>query len=180
MSAEHILADKYARALLLLVREQGQGEEVLADMDLAAEAFGRGKGRALLLNPLLGAEKKFTIVKAILEKSITPLALSFLRLIIEKRRGILMAGIAAAYRAAWEQVQGRRNASITSTIPLTPEQSRKLRGQLSKICGAEVELQQVVNQDLGAGGRIEIGDLLWDGTVKNRMAQLRRIMPAGN
>ncbi len=180
MSVEQILSEKYARALLSSAREQGNEEEVLAGMDLAAGVFGRGEARALLLNPLVGADKKIFIVKAILEKRVTPLTLSFLRLLIEKRRGVLITGIAAAYRAAWEQVQGRRNARMTSAIPITPEQSRKLREQLSKLCGTEVELQQVVDKDLGAGGRIEMGNLLWDGTIKNRLAQLRRAMLTGN
>ncbi len=180
MSAEHILAEKYARALLLSAREQGNEEEVLADMDLAAGVLGRGEGRELLLNPLVGADKKKSIVKAILEKSVTSLTLSFLCLLIEKRRSVLMPGIAAAYRAAWDQARGRQNARITSAIPLTPKQSEKLRERLAKIYGSKVELQQVVNKDLGVGGRIEIGDLLWDGTIKNRLVQLRRAMLTGN
>ena len=176
MSGESIMAGKYARALLLLAQEEGRAEEVEIDLKLAAEVFGNGEGRELLLHPRLSQEQKHTAVQSLVQGKVGPLTLSLLKLLVEKRRGSLVAEIAAAYAAELKRAQGRQTATVASAVPLTEEQMKTLRARLSVIAGTEVELTQELDPALRGGARITLGDLLLDGSLGARLAQLRKAL----
>jgi F0F1-type ATP synthase delta subunit len=101
MSTEHILSVKYARALLQLALEEKTAERVLTDLQLSAEFFGQGEGRQLLVNPLLTQAQKTGAVRKVLEGQVLPLTVTLLCLLIEKRRGGLVSGIAGVHRRAF-------------------------------------------------------------------------------
>jgi F-type H+-transporting ATPase subunit delta len=176
MSNENVLAGKYARALLLLAQEEGRVEELRGDLSLAAEVFGQGEGRELLLHPRLSQEQKQSAVAGLVAGKVGPLTLSLLKLLIEKRRGSLVAEIAAAYAAELKRAQGRKTATVTSAVPLTEEQMKQLRQRLAAIAGTEVELTQELDPALRGGARIALGDLVLDGSLGARLAQLRRAL----
>ncbi|NTV53489.1 MAG: ATP synthase F1 subunit delta [Candidatus Firestonebacteria bacterium] len=176
MSNEVVIAGKYARALLLLAQEAGRVEDVQGDLRLAAEVFGRGEGRELLLHPRLSQEQKQSAVQSLVKDKVGALTLSLLKLLIEKRRGSLVAEIAAAYAAEVKRAQGRQTATVTSAVPLTDEQMQILRRRLAAMAGAEVELTQEQDPALRGGARITLGDLLLDGSLGARLAQLRKAL----
>jgi F-type H+-transporting ATPase subunit delta len=180
MSTESVIAGKYARALLLLAQEEGRLNEVQGDLKLASEMFGQGEGRELLLHPRLSLEQKQTAVQNLVQGKVGALTLSLLRLLVEKRRGVLVSEIAAAYAAELRKLQGKQTATVTSAVPLTEEQMKVLRERLSAIAGAEVELTQEQDPALRGGARITMGDLVLDGSLGARLAQLRKALSAEN
>jgi len=180
MSIEHLVAGKYARALLTLAQEEGRPETVQADLELVNDLFGKGEGRDLLVHPLLSLEQKQKAVKKLVQDKVGMLTLSLLRLLIEKRRGELVGEIAAAYREELQRLKGCRTATITASLPLTEEQMETLRQKLSGIAGAEVELTQETDPALRGGARITMGDLVVDGTISARLEQLRRVLSREN
>ena len=127
MSSENLVAGKYARALLFLAQEAGNLEQVQHDLELIAEIFGSGEGRELLLHPLLSQTEKQKAVKSLVQNKVSSLALSLLRLLVDKRRGALVAEIAAAYAAELSRLQGQRTATVQAPVPLSEEQLASLR-----------------------------------------------------
>jgi len=176
VSAENIIAEKYARAMLFLAQEEGRLEEVLGDLDLVEDLFGRGEGRELLVHPLLSPEQKQAAVKELVQGKITNLTFSLLRLLIEKHRGTLVPEIAAAYREGLQHLRGQRSATVTAAMPLTEEQLRHLRQTLTALAGAEVDLKQVLDPNLRGGARVTMGDLVLDGSLDARLRQLRKAL----
>lgn len=176
MSTESLIAAKYAGAALALAQEQGKADALLTDLQLASQIFGRGEGRDLLVHPLLAAEKKVAAVQELLQGKVSTLALGLLKLLIEKRRGGLLALVAEAYARQLEQSKNRVEATLSTALPLDATQLEQLRKSLSAMTGKEVDLQQVVDPKLLAGARIAIGDRLLDGTLEGRIAQLRRAL----
>jgi F-type H+-transporting ATPase subunit delta len=178
MSAESVIAGKYARALLLLAQEEGKPEMVKLDLNLAAEVFGQGEGRELLLHPRLSQAQKQAAVSELLRDKVGPLTQSLLKLLIEKRRGVLVPEIASAYAAELRRWQGRRTATVASPIPLTELQMQSLRERLTAFSGTEVELTQEVDPALRGGARITLGDLVLDGSLGARLKQMRKALSA--
>jgi F-type H+-transporting ATPase subunit delta len=176
MSTEHILSVKYARALLQLALEEKTAERVLTDLQLSAEFFGQGEGRQLLVNPLLTQAQKTGAVRKVLEGQVLPLTVTLLCLLIEKRRGGLVSGIARAYAIEWRRLQNQDVAKVFTAVPLDKRQFELLRQRLSGITGKTVDLQQVVDEKMLAGARVELGDRVLDGSLEGRMAQLRRAL----
>lgn len=173
MNTETLIAAKYAAAVLALAHEQGKADAVLADLQLAAKYYGGGEGRDLLIHPLLSANRKAEAVRELLQDKISPLAFALLKLLIEKRRGGLLAGVAAAYAAQLEILKNQVEATLTTVLPLNDRQMERLKQSLSAITGKSVDLRQVVNPKLLAGARIEISGQVLDGTIEGRIAQLK-------
>lgn len=176
MSLEHRVAGKYARALLMLAQEEGKQDELRADLELVSQLFGSGQGRDLLVHPLLPLEKKEAAVRELVSGKVSVLTLSLLRLLIEKRRGALVSEIAAAYAEELLRLQGRRSATVVSSLPLDAAQVESLRKKLASLVGAEIDLSQVTDPGLRGGARITLGDLVIDGTIGGRLDQLRRAL----
>lgn len=173
---KHLAAGKYARALLFLAQDEGVLDEVSRDLDWIATVFSQGEGRDLLLHPLLSQEQKQAAVAELVSGRVSDLSLSFLQLLIEKRRGALVGEIAESFHEELQRVKGLRSATVTAAVPLQAEQMENLRRNLSAIAGAEVELTQVLEPALRGGARITLGDLVLDGSIGARLAKLRKTL----
>lgn len=72
--------------------------------------------------------------------------------------------------------QDQVTATVTSAVPLTDEQQRRLADTLSRQYGRQVHTNVVIDEDVVGGIRVEIGDEVIDGTVSHRLADARRRM----
>jgi F-type H+-transporting ATPase subunit delta len=180
MSTGHVIAVKYAKALFALAREKKLEDQVQHDLILVVRYFAQGDGQALLAHPTLPLAKKMEIIKDILGEQVSPLMFSFLKLLMEKGRGVLVGDILKVYESEWLAEQNRKLARVTTAIPLSAEQMKRLQKHLSELYEKEIELEQIVKPELQAGARIEIGDLVVDGTLRARMDRLRRAIRTDN
>ena len=62
-----------------------------------------------------------------------------------------------------------RSASIRSTIPSEP----RLEGRLATLIGAKPQLQLEVDPTLSAGLVVQVGDDVYDASVRTRLQRLR-------
>lgn len=180
MNTGHVIAAKYAKALFALAQEKKLAEQVRRDLILAAGYFAQGAGRELLANPTLSAEKKLLIIKEILGGQVSSLMYSFLKLLMEKSRGTLVGEILKVYESEWLAEQNRKPARVTTAIPLSAKQMQRLQKRLSQLYGKEISLEQIVKPELQAGARIEIGDMVLDGTLQARLDRLRQAIRSDN
>ena len=62
---------------------------------------------------------------------------------------------------------------MRSAVELTPEQRERLAAALSTAVGADVEVKVVIDPTVMGGVLAQIGDRVFDGTVRSRLNQLR-------
>lgn len=180
MSAERQLAAKYALAALQLARAEASAEAVLGDLRQAKAVFGRNEGLRLLAHPLLDSGKKLAVVRELLGDSLSAIAFALIRLLVEKRRGALLAAVAEAYEEEWRRGQGKQSARVVTALPFTREQLDGIAKRLEALTHRGVELEQTVEPRLGAGARVTVGDWVFDGTLEKRVAQLRQALQNEN
>ena len=65
-----------------------------------------------------------------------------------------------------------RSASVVSAVELTEEQKQSVRDSLGRMKGGDVAIEFVQNPDLIGGMRVKIGDDVYDGSMKTRLARL--------
>ena len=70
--------------------------------------------------------------------------------------------------------RGRVLAEVTSAIALTTDQEQRLTTALTAIYKQEVQVQVVIDKRVIGGVAVRVGDEVIDGTVANRLAQVRR------
>ncbi|MDP6904335.1 MAG: ATP synthase F1 subunit delta [Verrucomicrobiota bacterium] len=65
-----------------------------------------------------------------------------------------------------------RSASVVSAVELTEGQKQNLRDSLGRMKGGDVAIEFAQNPDLIGGMRVKIGDDVYDGSMKTRLARL--------
>ena len=65
-----------------------------------------------------------------------------------------------------------RSARVESAVVLTEAQQQTIRESLGRLKGGEVTVEFSENADLIGGMRVKIGDDVFDGSVKTRLATL--------
>ena len=65
-----------------------------------------------------------------------------------------------------------RSARVESAVVLTEAQQQNVRESLGRLKGGEMTVEFTENADLIGGMRVKIGDDVFDGSVKTRLATL--------
>ena len=92
-------------------------------------------------------------------------------LLIEKKpRGYL--GILQHLQRLVKLDEASRSACVESAVALTEAQQQSVRESLGRLKGGEVSVEFTENVGLIGGMRVKLGDDVFDGSVKTRLAGL--------
>ncbi len=105
-----------------------------------------------------------------------PLLLNLLLLLISKGRLGLMGEFADEYQRLWNSHRGIEIAEVTTAVPLTKEDEEKLARHLGRIVGKKVEIKADINPSVIGGFVARIGDRLLDGSIRSKLAALKKEM----
>ncbi len=175
------IARRYAKALLLIGKEDGQTEQYRQELEGMANLMVQEKQLAdTIANPLYNAgDRKQVLIKIIEKLSLSKVMTSFLQLLFEKGRIAFVVSINEFFQMLADELKGVARASLVSADELTDETIEKIRSALSKKTGKEVVLE--VEQDPGLIGGIvtRIGDLVLDGSIKTQLLNMRESLKRG-
>ena len=76
------------------------------------------------------------------------------------------------------KLPGQKNrmvATVRVAEPLTDEQRERLRQTLRAQAGRDVAIQEVIDENVVGGVRVELGDEVIEGTVASRLHDVRRL-----
>jgi F-type H+-transporting ATPase subunit delta len=169
------LARRYAKALLEIGIAQQTYDALGKELDRAADTLrGSPELRNALENPIFPMSKR----KLILDELSRRLALSrtvrnFVMLLLDKGRIASLPEIARVHRALIDEHAGRVRATITSARPLDPALEQRLRTALEKQSGKVVILEKREDPSIVGGLVTQLGDVLYDGSVKTQLQALR-------
>ena len=97
---------------------------------------------------------------------------NFIRLLVENHRLNLLPEIVEQYEARKTEAEARVAVTVVSAFPLEATQIQSLSEALKRKLGREVNLTIEVDKTLMGGIVIRTGDLVIDGTVRGRLADL--------
>ncbi|MDD2390979.1 MAG: ATP synthase F1 subunit delta [Desulfobacterales bacterium] len=175
------ISRRYAKALLLIGKEEGKAEKYRAELDeISGLIFGEKQLAQVLTNPLYDSTGRKNVLKALLKKlKLSKTMASFLLLLFDKGRIGFLANINEFYNKLADELKGIAQASLVSATELSSETIEKIRAALSKKTRKEIILE--VEQDPGLIGGIvtRMGDLVLDGSIKTQMLNLRESLKRG-
>jgi F-type H+-transporting ATPase subunit delta len=169
------VARRYAKALLEIGIQQQTYDALGKELDRTAETLGRSPDlRMALENPVFPLDKR----RAVLEELARRLALSkvvrnFVMLLLDKGRIGSLPDIARAHRHLVDLHAGRVRATVTSARPLDPQLELRLKTALEKSSGKVVLLEKKEDPSIIGGLVTQLGDTVYDGSVRSQLAQLR-------
>jgi F-type H+-transporting ATPase subunit delta len=171
----------YAEALLNVAEQEGQAEAVLGELDeLVDDVFrGRPEFAAILASPTLPAQEKDRILTKAFEGRALPTVVRFLRVLNRRDRLGQIGPIARQARVLWDRKQNRRPVSVRSAVPLDDAQREALRERIGRMIAATPLLTFEVDPTLIGGLVVQVGDDVYDASLRNRLQQLRHRLIEG-
>jgi F-type H+-transporting ATPase subunit delta len=171
----------YAEALLGAAKNAGQTEAVLDELDefVADVLSAYPQFAAILASEALPAPEKDRILTSTLENHASPLILRFLRVLNRHGRLGLIAPVARTARELWDRQQNRRRVVVRSAVPLAEDQRAALIERLGRMLAATPVLTYQTDPALIGGLVVQIGDDVYDASVRNRLGQLRNRLIEG-
>ena len=176
---ESTIGRNYAEALMALARKNGDTEEWGELLNGIANAMREDHTlRTFLESPKLSASHKIEILEKALGRKVPRLFLRYVGTVIQKRRQMLIPGIATEYQALLDEAENRLHANVTvARTPSEPERDAIAR-QLSRLFGKRVVPHINENPAILGGLIVRVGDTVMDGSVRKRLSVLKQRMLA--
>jgi len=173
------VAGRYASALFELADNARALDQVAQDLDtfkkLLAESTELSR---LIASPVIGRELLGKALLAVLDAAgIKGLTRNFIGTVAANGRARELPAMAAAYLAELARRRGETTASVTSAVPLTPQQIQQLTDALRSVLGGtKISIDAQVNPDILGGLVVKVGSRLFDSSIRSKLQRLQLAM----
>lgn len=177
------IARVYVESLLPVASRERQAESLGDELEgLVRDVLGQYPNvAAFFTSPALTRRAREPILAAALKDNASPLLRKFVGVLNQNNRLDLLPTIAAAYREALDERAGRVRVWVRSAAPLGDTERDELRQALTVSLGKEPILAVRVDPELLGGMMIQVGDRVYDSTVRSRLDALRtQLLSRGN
>ena len=175
-TGQQYLAAVYAKALLGATERAGNTEAVLEELEaLLSEVFQRlPKLESALTSPRVGQEEKLRLLELAIGSRVSQSLLDFLKVLARRGRLDCLRAITRAARQQLNEIRGRVEVTLVTAEPLGEDSTRQAAERLQTALGQQIDLSTSVDPDLIGGAIVRVGDTIFDGSVINRLEQMRR------
>jgi F-type H+-transporting ATPase subunit delta len=168
------IAQVYARALFEVATEHDSLDEIHEQLDAFADAVHENRELAqFFFSPYFSAsEKKEGLHRAV--QGANPGFTNFLEALIERHRMPAIFRIRTEFEALWDEARRLLPVRITSAIELDSDTISALGERIGKQVDRQVEVSTTVDPDILGGVVLQVGNVILDASIKNRLEQLRK------
>jgi F-type H+-transporting ATPase subunit delta len=164
---------RYAQAAFELAMERNELESWQVSLRKIAELSTDEAFAALVENPKL----PFEVKKSLLEQRLSdanPLALNLACLLVSKGRLGIGGDVLQEYDHLLDAHRGIEHVEVVTALSLDEKDKERVSSQLEDMVNRKVIVDAVVDSSVIGGFKAKIGDMLIDGSVRNRLDALRR------
>ena len=173
------VAGRYASALFELADDAKALDQVAEDLAtfrrMAAESADFAR---LLASPVIGRPLQGKALLAVLDAAgIKGLTRNFVGTVAANGRARDLVAMATAFLAELAKRRGETSASVTSAVPLSPEQLQHLSDALRSVLGTnKVSIDAHVEPDILGGLVVKVGSRLFDSSIRSKLQRLQLAM----
>jgi ATP synthase F1 delta subunit len=172
------IARVYAEALFEAAKEKGKLDAIHEQLGEFADALADNREMQLFLfSPYFSsAEKVEGLEKAIADAE--PELVNFLELLVEKHRMPVIFRIRRQLDELWKKENKRLDVTVTSAIELDPDVVESIGKRIEEQTGQTIELQSRVDENVLGGVVLQVGNVVLDASIRNRLEKLRKTVAA--
>ena len=167
------VASLYARSYLTAAKQNNVSDapEELASFvdDLLAKSPDL---QDLLTSDSLGREDKLGLVDRVVAPKSTEFFANFLKVLVRHGRVDLIGAIREVVVQVQEELAGSQRVQIRSAKPLSDKSRAEITTQLKSKLGFDPILQESVDESLIGGLVIQVGDTVYDSSLRTRLKSL--------
>ncbi len=163
------LHESYAEALFEVTEELGITDTVLAELgEVASLLSSNPEYTSLLDSPTIQTGEKISMVESALGQT-NGYLLNFIKILVENKCVAEISKINHCFSAIYDEKHGILRASAISAIPLSAEQTEKIKASLEKRTGKSVVLTNTIDPALIGGVRLDYGTEQIDKSVSSSL-----------
>ena len=133
--------------------------------------------KSFIKNPTQSQSNQLEVLNRIsIQMSLSKIIKSFLSILVTKRRIFFINKIFLSFLSLASKRRGELKASLVSSKSLTKEELKSLNKDLSQTMSAPITFDYKVDENLIGGLKIQIGSLMIDNSIKNKLKKYEQIM----
>ena len=169
---------RYALALFEVSKESSQLQVIEDNLRMFLELYKKNADfKSFIQNPTKQISEQSLVLNKICEIVKSPKNLNnFFLLLIKKRRIFFLEKIIESFLKLVSIEKKELTASIVSSKELSQEEILKLNKELSSVLKYSINLDYSVDESLIGGFKIQIGSLMIDSSIKNKLKKYEKIM----
>jgi F-type H+-transporting ATPase subunit delta len=168
------IAEVYSRALFQVAKEQGVLDRVHDELGQFADALDEDRNlQVFLFSPYFSSEEKKEGVGRIVTDADERLV-NFLELLAERHRMPVLFRIRRSFDAMWADENRLLPVTVTSAVELDAGLVEDIGRRIGEQTGRRVELSSEIDPDVLGGLKVQVGNMVLDATVRNRLEQIRK------
>jgi F-type H+-transporting ATPase subunit delta len=165
----------YAEALERAAGDPGKADGMLGDLEaLLGQLLGpHPEFRELLTSGAVPRTAKGQLIERAFRGKTDDLFVNFLQVLNRNNRLGLLPAIYRSYRDLADRRHNRVRVKVRSAVPLTDPEQDRLRRQLHAQLHQDPVLEPAVDPDLLGGLVVQVGDQVYDSSVRTRLETVR-------
>jgi len=174
------VAKNYAEALLNVAVKTGEAESVVGELEEIDHDLIQGNPRfaSLFASVSIPSQEKDRFLSEAFDGRALPTVVRFLKVLNHHGRLGLIAPIAREARLQWDRKQNRKPVTVRSAVVLDENQRSVLQTKLAAMISATPVVRYEVNSSLIGGLVIQVGDDVYDASIKSKLEQMRKTLLA--
>ncbi len=170
-----IVAKRYANALLEVGIAHNKLEVIQAQVqDVAGVYEASNELRNVINNPVVRVAERHAIVRSVADKKgWDAFVKNFALILVDNNRFAAIPDIVDALNDLIDAHRGDVRAFVTTARPLQDAQAATVQGALAKMTGKNIILETRIDESLIGGIVTRIGNKVYDGSVKTKLASLK-------
>jgi ATP synthase F1 delta subunit len=168
------IARVYAESLFDVALEHGKADDVREELAQFCEALAENRDmQVFLFSPYFSSKEKSEGLERAVSGASEELV-NFLELLVDKHRMPVVFRIRRHYEQLWKRENQRLDVTVTSAIELDDAVVREVGRAIEKQTGRSVELASRVDEGILGGLVLQVGNMVLDASIRNRLEKLRK------
>jgi F-type H+-transporting ATPase subunit delta len=169
------LSRRYAKALFQLALAQGTEEQIAREIEQFAGPLQNPALNTVLNNPAFAVQSRKNIVVEVARTiQLSPLAVHFLSLLVERDRLSYFPAIVERYHRMLDEKKGQAEARVIAASALEENDLNRLGQTLEKISGKRIVIHPENDPSLIGGLVIHLEGKVYDGCVRTQLEKIRK------
>jgi F-type H+-transporting ATPase subunit delta len=168
------IASVYGRSLFEVAKEHDKLDVIKEQLDQFADELDENRElQVFFFSPYFSSQEKKEGVDKVIENGDEHFV-RFLELLAERHRLPAIFRIRREFDRLWAEENKQLPVTITSAVELDDDTVKDLGKRIEEQTGQTIDLTATVDPDLIGGLRMQVGNMVYDATIRGRLEKLRR------
>ncbi len=168
------IAAVYSRSLFEVASDKGDLDRVHEELGEFADALSGDKDmQVFFFSPYFSSQEKKEGIGRMIDGADENFV-RFLELLAERHRMPAIFRIRREFDDLWRKQNKLLRVTVTSAVDLDPELVEGIGKRIEEQTGQSVELSSKVDPEVLGGLKLQVGNMVLDASVRNRLNQLRK------